>query len=402
MKLLQLSLATIMAMGTILVADDSLSDAFKNGTLNGELKAYYYNRVAYNGVYDNAHKLDGDIINFGIKLDYETAAFYNFKVGLGIQTSNAPWVDTDGKEAYGTTPGRGLQDMWGSGAVLSQAYLSYTANKTIIKVGRQYIDMPLIGSAPSRLTVESFQGATIISNEIPNTTLMAAYVNRFQGWTDGEGNIADFQKLGNNVDYAYALAIVNKSLANTTLTASYGQLDNTFDMMYADAKYDGKAAAFTYNAAIQYGNVNYDNSSINDAYFYGVKVGLGIANFNTYIAYAQIKDGDAWWGTAGSGTIPLIYTSSVVLSGQYAESKQYAIDANYLIKEIGLLVGARYMNIDYTVSEDKADITTVYAGISFDKALKGLGATIAYEDESHDTNKVADRKELWFRGSYKF
>lgn len=415
MKSLKLLLIAIMAMGTASFAADSLESAFKEGTLQGEMKAYYYSRTAYTGVYDDAHKLKGDIIDLGTKIDYETASLYNFKLGLGFQGSDSPWADADGKETYGTTAGRGLQDMWGSGAVLSQAYISYDLSKTNIKVGRQYIDMPLIGSAPSRLTLESFEGVTVVSKDIQDTTLMAAYVDKFQGWTDGQGNMAQFNKLydmvpgrvsnGKEIDYAYAVAIVNKSLTNTTFTASYGKLDQAFDMFYVDAKYEGTAGSLTYNGAVQYGNVNYDESLVHDSYFYGVKAGLGIAGFNTYVAYAEVKDGPAAWGVAGSGTIPLLYTGSVVLSSQYDESKQYAIDVNYLIQPISLLVGARYMNIEYTAASangDKADITSVYAGMTFDKTLKGLGATIAYEDESHDLNKAADRKELWFRGSYKF
>lgn len=411
MKLLKLSLATIVAMGTASYAADSLSDAFKEGKIQGELKAYYYDRDWASGTTATGTAIKGNIIDLGLKLDYETAAFYNFKVGVGFQSSNSPWANEDGKTAYGTTPGAGAMDMWGPGAVLSQAYISYDVGKTNIKIGRQYIDMPLIGSAPSRLIVESFEGINVVSKDIPNTTIAAAYVDKFQGWTDGNGKIADFGDSMNGMtfDHAYALSVINKSLTNTTFTAAYGAVDASsnsgYGMFYVDALYEGKANAFTYNVAAQYGNVNYDSSATSDANFYGAKAGLGYAGFNVYAAYDRIEDGNAWWGVAGSGTKPLLYTSTVVFAGVYDESDQYAFDANYMIKPIDLVVGARYVNVDYkghsAIVGDKADITSVYAGTTFAGVLKGLGATIAYEDENHDVN-ANDKKELWFRGSYKF
>lgn len=411
MKLLKLSLASIVAIGTASYAADSLSDAFKEGKIQGELKAYYYDRDWSSGTTATGTAIKGNIIDLGVKLDYETAAFYNFKAGIGFQSSNSPWADKDGKTAYGTTPGAGAMDMWGTGAVLSQAYILYDVGKTNIKVGRQYIDMPLIGSAPSRLVVESFEGISVVSKDIPNTTVAAAYIDKFQGWTDGAGKIADFGDSMNGLtfDYAYALSIVNKSLTNTTFTAAYGALDASrnsgYGMFYVDALYEAKTDAFIYNIAAQYSNINYESSATSDSNFYGVKAGIGYAGLNVYAAYDRIEDGNAIWGVAGSGTKTLLYTSTVIFAGGYDESDQYAFDVNYMIKPIDLVVGTRYVNVDYKgnsfIAGDKADITSVYAGTTFGGVLKGLGATIAYEDENHDVN-ANDKKELWFRGSYKF
>jgi len=409
MRLLKLSLAAILTTSTASFAADSLADAFKEGKLQGELKAYYYDRNWESGT-TAAGAVDGNIFVLGAKLDYETASFYNLKFGLGFQSSNTPWADEEGKAAYGTAAGSGAQDMWASGAVLSQVYIAYTIGKTTLKVGRQYIDMPLIGSAPSRLIVESFQGASIVSNEFPDTTLMAAYVNKFQAWTDGNGHVAEFgdQMNGFKFDDAYALAVINKSLSHTTVTVAYGAMDgdnssDDYGMFYIDAIYAGKASAFAYTIAAQYGNVNYNTAS--DSNFYGIKAGISIAGLNVYGAYDSIKNGNAIWGVAGSGTKPLIYTSTVIFAGGYDESEQYAFDANYLIKPLDLVVGARYVNVEYkgnsSIAGDKADITSVYAGTAFGGLLKGLDATIAYEDENHDIN-TNDKKELWFRSSYKF
>ena len=387
MKLLTFSLAALMAMGTVSFASDTLADAFKNGTFKGELKAYYYDREVGTGA------VEGDIITLGAKLDYETADFYGFKAGLGIQTSNTPWIDEDGK---GTFKG----DMWGSGAVLSEAYLSYTMNKTTVKAGRQYIKMPLLKSSGSRLIVQSFEGASVVSKDIQNTTLMAAYVNKFQNRTDGAGDIADFETLGANVDYAYALAVENTSVKGLKLTAAYGEKDNSYDMFYAEAAYKGKADALRYSAAAQYSATDYENATA-DADYYGLKVGAGMGGLSGYIAYAEVQDGTAKFSVAGGGAKPTIFTTPLIDAGEYKESEQYAVALEYNFKDLGLILDTRYTNVDYATGTDEGEWMLFRARYAFKGALKGLSMAAMYEDEDHDID-TQDEKNFWFKTSYKF
>lgn len=387
MKLIKLSLVAMLSIGTMSVAADSLSEALTSGNFDGKLKAYYFDRDKGNGT-------KGSILNLGVDLNYVTGSFNGFKIGFGAQTSDAPFADKDGKNTF-------IKDMYGSGAVLSQAYLDYTVSKTTFKVGRQYINdatMPILASSGSRLIRQSFEGATVSSKIIPNTSLFAAYVNKFQNRVDGAGDIADFEKLSG--DYAYALGVMNKSIPNTTLRLAYGELDESFDMYYLDSKYKNKTESFSYDLSAQYGATDYESASSDDANYYGLKAGIGIDGFKTYIAYSEVKDGTAQYNVAGHGSKPTIFTTTLFEAGVYNESKQYAIDANYTFEDLGVKVGARYVNVDYA-TDYSADWKILYASYKFKGELKGLTASLQYEGKDHDIN-TNDYDEVRARLIYKF
>ncbi|RXJ67193.1 outer membrane porin, OprD family [Halarcobacter ebronensis] len=385
MKTLKLSIVAIMAMGTCSFASESLQEALTSGTYEGALRAYYFDRDIGHGT------SKGSIINLGIDLDYESNSFYGFKVGFGFQSSNAVNADDDGKKALSW-------DMYGNGAVLSQAYLSYTLSKTTLKVGRQYIHLPLMQSSGSRLIRQSYEGSTLISNDIPDTTLFVAYANKYQNRTDGAGKIADFKDLTG--DYAYTAGIINKSIPNTTLTVAYGELDESYDMSYLEANYKNKYNDISYGLSAQYSETDYDNSSTKDGNFYGLKADFGIGGVNVYVAYAEVNDGNAQWGVLGGGGKVVLYTSSIIDAGIYSESEQYAIDVNYTFQDLGLKVGARYIDIDFATNYS-ADYKLAYTDYKFKGALKGLTASLVYEEENHDLD-ANDFKELWAKLIYKF
>ncbi|QKF83117.1 OprD family outer membrane porin [Halarcobacter ebronensis] len=385
MKTLKLSLIAIVALGTVSFASDTLQEALTTGKYDGALNAYYFDRDIGHGT------KKGSILNLGIDLNYESNFFYGFKLGFGFQSSNAVNADDEAKNAFSS-------DMYGNGAVLSQAYLSYTLSKTTLKVGRQYIALPLMKSSSSRLIKQSFEGSTLISKDVPDTTLFMAYIDKFQNRTDGFGDIAEFKDLKG--DYAYTTGIINQSIPNTTLTFAYGEADLSHDMYYLEANYKNKYDDITYNLAVQYGDTDYKDSATKDADFYGLKAGIGLGGLNAYVAYAEVRDGTAQWGVVGGGSRPTIFTTAIIESGTYSESDHYAVDLNYTFQNVGLKIGARYIDIDYATNYD-ANFKIAYADYKFNGALKGLKASLVYEERDHDLD-ASDFKELWAKLVYKF
>lgn len=61
-----------------------------------------------------------------------------------------------------------------------ETYLGYTISKTNAKIGRQYISTPLVNGSGSRIVKESFEGATIVNTDLPATTFIAGFVDKFQ------------------------------------------------------------------------------------------------------------------------------------------------------------------------------------------------------------------------------
>ncbi len=172
---------TVAGLTANAFAADTLADAFKNGKASGILKAWYFDRdtsVANKTVYAvaDAGKGNASILNTGLVLGYVTDSFYGFKLGATMQSNFAPFATDDAKNLYS-------KDEYGSGAVLSEAYLAYTMKNTNVKVGRQFISTPLIAGSGTRMARESFEGARITNKDLPATTLSAIYVSKFQGRT---------------------------------------------------------------------------------------------------------------------------------------------------------------------------------------------------------------------------
>jgi imipenem/basic amino acid-specific outer membrane pore len=394
MKLAKLSLAAVLVAGltSSSFAADTLADAFKNGKVSGELRAWYFARDTGDAVV-SAKKGDADIINTGLILGYITDQFYGFKMGATFQSNFAPFADEDAKKVF-------VSDMWGSGAVLSEAYLQYNVKNTMVKIGRQFISTPLIAGSGSRMIKQSFEGAVISNTDLPDTTLAAGYISRWQSRTDGSGNVAEFVKSPMK-DGAYMALAINKSIPGLTITGQYAQVVDIADVYYAELAYAGKMSDFTYGLAGQYIATDYDAVITPDSNLYGLKASLGMGAFNMYVAYAEVDgDGDVSQHGGVGGADP-IYTANIIQVGEYSKSsKGYAIDANYEIVK-GAKVGARYSDIDVLAANKDYTALDIYANYAFDGSLKGFAVELQYEDKSGDSG-VLDSNELRFRANYKF
>ena len=439
MKLAKLSLAAMVVAGlaSSSFAADTLADAFKQGSVNGELKAYYF-----------ANDNDGDkdsIFTTGLLLGYKTASFYGLSANFTFQGSASPFADSGAKGDYSG-------DMYGSGAQLSEAYLAYSVGKTTALIGRMFLDTPLVATSGSRVVKDSFEGAALINTDLPNTTLIAGYVQKKQIRTDGEGIIGKFSKVmgtgsghpssdlndvfdalgvdGDSSLYvdngAFTLAAINKSIAGLTLTAAYAQamdvknfdaaltIDNV-RIAYGEAAYAGAAGNFTYGLAAQYyfnsySGVNglgglitdFDNNSL-----WGVKASVGYGAFGAYAAYTKVGDKDLGIVSGIGNGADLAYTMSPIMSDSYAnDTKAYKVGLTYaLLKNANL--GVNYTQTERTAIDTstlldekiKNGYAAVEADYAFEGALKGLTTSIVYEDGSKD---ASDLSALWFKAGYKF
>lgn len=416
MKLAHLSLATLVMAGltTSSFAADTLADAFKNGQVSGELRAYYFDREGSPDLATTANqKVNSDIFTTGVILKYITDNFYGFKLGLTMQSSYSPFADGS-KGVAGTAKDDFNGDMYGSGAILSEAYIQYTLNKTTLKVGRQFIGTPLVAGSPSRMVTQAFQGATLTNTDLPDTTLMAGVITRYQTRTDLSGNIAKFTNIDQVGDtehnYAYTLFASNKSLQYTTLTAQWAGIDTNdatyaggdINLYYGEAMVKIPANDFTYTVGV---NTEYKTATLkDDGFMYGAKLGLGYKDFNTYVAYTAITDnGDIMGvhplvGGIGGGSQTVFARAYQNKFGTYTrDTNIYSFDANYNFKNIGLLVGARYTNVDDNGANHEYGYTDLYTVYDV-PSVKGLTFDVSYQDWEKDCNG----HDLWFKAIYKF
>lgn len=410
MKLTHVSLAAILLGGisTSAFSADTLADAFKNGVVNGELKAYYFDRK---GSFENdTSAANSDIFTMGATLHYNTDSFYGFKLGATMQSSSSPFADGSISQV-GTAKSDFAPDMYGSGAVLSEAYVEYTLGHTTAKIGRQFIFTPLVAGSGSRIIRQSFEGALVTNTDLPDTTLMAGVITKYQNRTDFHGDVADFTNLNSALgDNAYTLLAINKSIPNVTLTGQYLGINgnNTAtgvgQFYYAEAAYELKVNEFKYGVAFNYEFKDTEKLNEKDGTMYGTKVSFGYKDFNTYAAYTTItKDGDikgnSMGGGLGGGQESIFAKGLQNKPGTFTrDTDSYSFDANYYFSSINFKVGARYTGVEDNANNKDFAFTDLYSTYNFAGSLKGLSADVSYQEYSED----AKGHDFWFRASYKF
>jgi hypothetical protein len=286
---------------------DTLSDAFQNSKVSGEIKAAYVDSNFLGAT-------DSDISAVGGKVGIVTGNFYGLKAGATFQASH---VISDDITSVGNIK---VDNFNASGAVMSEAYLEYTLSNTSLKAGRQFIQTPLLssvieGKSSESIMKDSFEAYVLTNTDLPNTTLVAGYVNKYQAPTDSNGNEGEFTDVE---DGAYTIYLKNNSIENLTLQAQYLDVDGTTVANDKDALYfqaDYKLGAQTLSA--QY--LTSSNGS-NDGEVYGFKATgpLGIWKLGYLAAYnSNTKDqnnGDAYIGE-GQGTTDTLFTAMPVHGG---------------------------------------------------------------------------------------
>ncbi|MBE0492399.1 MAG: outer membrane porin, OprD family [Sulfurospirillum sp.] len=377
MKLAKLSLAAIVVAGlaTSSFAADTLADAFKNGKVSGALQGYYFQR--------DDGTTDADIFTSGVDLSFETDRYMGFGMKATFQGTNSPFVDRAAKTMFNG-------DMHGTGAQLSEMYLSYVTGKTTALVGRMYLSTPLVASSGSRVTKQAFEGAAVINTDIADTTLIAGYVQKFQARTDGAGNIGKFEKF--NEDGAYTIAAINNSVKDVTLTVAWADVRSVLSVGYAEAAY----ATDTFGVAGQYYYNDYDNGT--DSNLFGIKADATFGPANVFAAYSKVGDKKTDVIPGLGGGADLAYTGSPFNSDSYvADTKAYILGASYAVMP-NANIGASYTVNKMDATSVENSYLAVEVDYAFEGALQGLSVYLGYEDQGKD----ADGSELRFQANYAF
>lgn len=442
MQFSKLSLATAILIGLSgsVSAADTLADAFKNGKVSGELKAWYWDQtVDTAGASSNVN-----IINTAIELGYITDTFSGLRMGVTFQGNATPLADADAKTAY-------KYEEWASGSTLSEAYLGYKIGKTDLKIGRHYINTPLLGGNYARIFKESFQGVSLVNTNLPETTLFANYIDKTQGRTstvmgNADGDAPTFEKktlfagVKNAVavpfDGAYGVGAINKSISNLTLTAQYVKaMDAAFsttaiddvDLYYTEMNYtypmDGFKLGFDANFRGSKTGSNLD--ALNDeGHMLGGRIRVSeLSGFGLSFAATSTSKKDAVIESIGLGGDA--YTS-VMIRGPFnttplANNDAYKVEVSYDFAKVnvsGLTFIGQYqwtdqgkmsVNAGNSAINTSADFTTYAANLTYAiPSIKGLMTQLVYvTQEKEATNALnsvtkTDTDELWFKANYKF
>ena len=378
-KLSKLSLVACLAMATTQgFSADTLADAFAQSKVSGEIKSQYFQKETQAGA-------ESSIWTNGGNLSLTTGSFYGLKAGVTFQTGHVAHIDNDAANNYSG-------DMDASGSVMSEAYLAYTLANTTVKAGRQYISTPLVAGSGSRMFKQSFEGIVLVNTDLPNTTLVAAYVDKFQGRTDGSGNAPEFEQVQ---DGAYTVYAKNTSIENLELQAQYAQIktlvNNDIKAIYVEADYN----LDNITLAGQVYSTDDGSTTNSDGALYGIKAVGNIAGITATAAYTTTDDeADVVYGL-GDGA-DYSFTGSPINGGNYSkDTDSYLVGLGYKFN-MGLGLDASYTSWDNNSTNVKTSESNVTASYALNK---NLSTKIMYSKFDSDSS-YDYRSRLYV--SYKF
>lgn len=337
MKLGKLSLVAVMALGTSAFAIDNVK-------VNGDAKVWY--QTTENNNDSTKDFFDKDTNSMAeVKLSVGATAdlLQNLSAGvkmtalstLGLENNLVGNVPAGTDEIDGDAATSPLKDQsW-----VEELYLAYTMGKTTAKIGRQALNTPLAFTETWNVVDNTFEAAVLLNNDLPDTTLVAAWV----GGHNGTGMITEkgtTPELGSArgktvahsgefgtfaLDGAYAAGAINKSIPDTTVQAWYYNVDNVADAFWlqADAKVLGMV-----NIGVQYAGMSPDGttrdltavSSQRDTDVTAIKAAVDVAGVNLYAAYSSVTDGTLGFSNVATGDKSSLYTTlgSIYLDGEIA------------------------------------------------------------------------------------
>jgi imipenem/basic amino acid-specific outer membrane pore len=376
-KLAKLSLVAAVAvagLSTSAVAN-SLSEAFAASKVKGEIKSQYYQKETNAGAESNIWVNGGN-------LSIVTGSFNGLTAGVTFQTSHVTSID-DASNAY-------LGDMDASGSVMSEAYLAYTLGNTTAKVGRQYISTPLVAGSGSRMFKQSFEGIVLVNTDVPNTVLVAGYVDKFQARTDGAGGEPEFNQVA---DGAYTVYAKNTSIQNLTVQAQYAIIKE--NAAPEDTQHGYMDAAYKLNNITLAGQGYYIDNGTAKGSMYGVKAAGNIVGVDARVAYTTSDDKANLVGGLGSGA-DASFTASPINGGVYtADTDSYQVGLGYKFN-MGLGLDASYTNWDNNATNTDFSETNLTGSYAINK---NLSTKVMYS--SFDGSSTQDYRSRVYL-SYKF
>ncbi|MEF3191802.1 MAG: OprD family outer membrane porin, partial [Campylobacterales bacterium] len=214
---------------------------FTNLAVAGEIKGLEaYGRVIYIG--DDLANTDG--LAAGGKVKYEREVAAGLTMGAALHLS-LPLSGTSDVKSTALADGDG--EFYGQ----YELYAAYTMGATTFKAGQLQLDTPLAGSDDVRIVPNLMDVVLVQNGDLPDTTLIGAYVFGFNGWDSLAAKRESFKSYSMSEAVGVnglvgdkgvgVVAAIYKGLLNTTIQAwdYYG-----FDMLnafYADVTHTAKA-----------------------------------------------------------------------------------------------------------------------------------------------------------------
>jgi hypothetical protein len=166
-------------------------------------------------------------VALGGSLGIKIAPLNGLKVGATFYTTNALFGKDD--------EGMFLDEDKQSYSIVGEAYLEANLGKTSIKAGRQRIETPYADSDDIGMIPNSFEGITLINQDIKDTTITIASLDKWSGVDSDRPQ--EFTELQDSEDALFVASVIYEGIENSTLQAWHYKLDNA-NFNYLEAGYE--------------------------------------------------------------------------------------------------------------------------------------------------------------------
>jgi len=233
-----------------------------------------------------------------------------YGIGVGAEISGLSSLRLE-KDIVSSLVQSGTGDL--NGAEVTQAYITYGIGNTSLKIGRQQLPKalsPFAFSESWNVFKNTFHAALVVNSDIPDTTLVYAYVTRANKSVGTP--LSEFTKINKNGDMVHMLTAQNKSISGLTLTGSWYLAPdmmgdgNDLNAVWGDAKF----AIGDYSVAVQGGQISPDTAD--DTTAFGAKVAGNFGMFDASLAYSSVDDGTVDLANFGTGVKSPLYTQAIL------------------------------------------------------------------------------------------
>ena len=371
---------------------DSIKSTFNEGSVSGNVRAYYNTR-------DYKTREDEAGFALGGALRAETGYFHFIKFGLGYYTAHDLGLNDDDPDKVNKRLGDELE-------TLGEAYATLKFSETTITGGRQKIKGPWANPGDAFITPFTFNAYSLKSNISDDFTINADYIMEIRNRNSedfvdvGEWNSARYGVDGEGTSGTLNLG-VTYSNENTNAQLWYTDFAEFFSTVYASGKYNFSAGETTKPfIGIQYAiQSDSGDAKVGDvsSSILGIQGGSSFGKMKLTLAY-NLVDEDTESFRNGAFLSPYTFSTSPLFTNSMLGTMEN-VDAGSTIKgtfnyNVGknIAIKASYATLDF---ETATDITATnfdftykfsgyYEGFSLRYRVEIIGSDVEASEQTNN------------------
>lgn len=381
-------LAGVSGFSTLAFSEDKLRDIFDNGSLDGNIRAYYNTR-------EYEDRTDESAFSLGGALRAETGKAGPIKIGAAYYTAQDLGTNDDDPSKVNSRLGSDLE-------VLGEAYLKFDTGHTVATLGRQKVNTPFANPGDAFVIPFTFHGYSVTNKSLKDISFEANYLSEIKNrnsetfvgvssWTanrygasapSGTGSMA-------NLGAVYGAGPVN-------LEAWFTRLSGFFDTLYVNGSYSTSISSsvkpfvgLQYAAQHESGDeiLGRVNSSL-----YGVKFGTAMGRSKVTLGYNSVATEDSAFRN-GAFLAPFSYSTSPLYTNNMLETMEN-VDAGEALKltfnhsfssKVDVKFSYATFDFDQAADREATDLDVTYA---LDQYLEGLSFRWRLEVVTSDIDSV--------------